>query len=100
MKIPVALGLAAVGGVIAFRCLPRESRDRLTATVVHWMTEGFEHMMASLPEGAPPKLVVSILPKLQVQNDQIIAMLHELNELLREQQRANFMRAGSQAVGQ
>ena len=51
------------------------------------MTEGMEHMMASLPEGTPPKLVMSVLPKLQAQNDQIIAMLREQNELLREQQR-------------
>ena len=63
------------------------------------MAEGFEHMMASLPEGAPPKLVRSVLPKLQMQNDQIIAMLQELNELLREQQSAELIRAGSQAVG-
>ena len=87
MKTPIALGLAVVGGVIAFRSLPRESRDRLTAMVGHWMTKGFKNMMASLPEGAPPKLVMSVLPKLQAQNDQIIAMLREQNQLLREQQR-------------
>ena len=45
--------------------------------------------MASLPEGSPPKLVMSVLPKLQEQNEQIIAMLREQNELLREQQRAS-----------
>jgi hypothetical protein len=51
------------------------------------MAKHMERMMASLPEDAPPKLVMSILPKLRVQNDQIIAMLQEQNELLREQQR-------------
>jgi hypothetical protein len=30
---------------------------------------------------------MSVLPKLQAQNDQIVAMLREQNELLREQQR-------------
>ncbi len=70
MKTLIALGVATVGGVIAFRCLPRESRDRLAARVGHWMTEGMEHMIASLPEGTPPKLV-----------------LREQNELLREHQR-------------
>jgi hypothetical protein len=50
------------------------------------MIENIEHMMASLPEGSPPKLVMSILPKLQAQNDQILALLREQNELLREQQ--------------
>jgi hypothetical protein len=48
------------------------------------MTEKMEQMMASLPEGAPPKLIMSVLPKLQAQNDQIIAMLREQNELLRQ----------------
>jgi hypothetical protein len=43
--------------------------------------------MASLTEGAPPKLVMSVLPRLQAQNDEIIAMLREQNELLRKQLR-------------
>jgi hypothetical protein len=39
--------------------------------------------------GAPPKLVMSILPKLRAQNDEIIALLREQNEFLRQlQQRA------------
>jgi len=42
-----------------------------------------EKMIASLPEEAPPRLLMSILPKLQAQNDEIIAMLQEQNELLR-----------------
>jgi hypothetical protein len=42
-----------------------------------------EHIMETLPEDAPPKLIMSILPKLQAQNDQIIAMLRQQNELLR-----------------
>lgn len=87
MKPLMAVGLATVGGVIALRCLPPEVRDRLTARARHRMLAGMEHMMASLPESAPPKLIMSILPKLQAQNDQIIAMLREQNELLREQQR-------------
>ena len=37
---------------------------------------------------APPKLIMSVLPKLQVQNDQIIALLREQNELLRERPHA------------
>jgi hypothetical protein len=80
----VTLGMAAVGGVIAFQCLPREPRHRLTTGVGRWMTWHMKHMMASLPEDAPPRLVMSILPRLREQNDQIIAMLQEQNELLRE----------------
>lgn len=84
MKTLIALGAVAFGGAIALRCLPRESRSRLTGAARRRMIEGMEHMMASLPEGAPPKLVMSILPRLQAQNDQIIALLREQNELLRE----------------
>ena len=88
-----ALGIATVGGVIALRCVPGESRHRMTRTVGDWMTRKMlNHMgrvMASLPEGAPPKLVMSVLPKLEAQSEQIIAMLREQNELLRQQQQRN-----------
>ena len=80
----ITLGMATVGGMIAFQCLPRQSRHRLMAAVRQWMTKRMKHMIASLPEDAPPKLVMSILPKLREQNDQIIAMLQEQNELLRK----------------
>ncbi len=85
MKTLIALGVAIVGGVIVFRYLPRELRGRLTSKARHRMGEGLEHVMAGLPEGSPPKLIMSILPKLKAQNDQIIAMLQEQNELLTEQ---------------
>ncbi len=83
----VALGVATVASVIAFQCLRRQSHHQPASTVGDWITKRMakhmDHMMASLPEGAPPKLVVSVLPKLQAQNEQIIAMLREQNELLR-----------------
>lgn len=86
----IVLGAATVGGVIALRYIPNETRRRMTRSVGDWMTKRMiDHMgrvMASLPEGAPPKLVMSVLPKLQAQNEQIIAMLQEQNELLRRQQ--------------
>ena len=44
-----------------------------------------EQMMASMPEDAPPKLIMSVLPRLRDQNDEMIAMLREQNELLRQQ---------------
>jgi hypothetical protein len=86
MKKLIALGVVAVGGVIAYRYLPRNLRGRLTSAVKHRMSEHMEQMMAGLPESSPPKLVMSILPKLQEQNDQILTMLREQNRLLREQQ--------------
>jgi len=42
-----------------------------------------KRMMASMPEESPPKLVMSILPHLQAQNDEILALLKEQNDLLR-----------------
>lgn len=85
MKTLIAFGAAAVAGTLAFRYLPQARRDRLTGAIRDRMLKGCEHMMASLPEEAPPKLIMSILPKLQAQNDLIIAMLREQNELLRQE---------------
>ena len=87
MEVFIAFGLATVGGVMAFRALPSETRSRLTAPLKRRISEHMQQMMASLPEDAPPRLIMSVLPKLQAQNDQIIAMLQEQNELLRQQQR-------------
>jgi len=43
-----------------------------------------KRMMDKMPEDSPPKLVMSILPRLQEQNDQILALLKEQNDLLRQ----------------
>jgi hypothetical protein len=86
MRPLAALGVAALGGLVAFRCLSPKSRRRLTAAMKRRMAEHMERMLAGLPENAPPKLVMSILPRLQAQNDQIIALLREQNELLRGRQ--------------
>ncbi len=83
----VLVGAVTAGGLIAYRCLSPEKRHRLTSAVKHQMMKHMEQMMASLPEDAPPKLVTSILPRLQAQNDQIIALLQEQNKLLRGRQR-------------
>ena len=85
MKGLVALGVVALGAVVAYRYLPRESRSRLGDVAARRVMRRMEQMMASLPAGAPPKLVMTVLPRLQDQNDQIIAMLREQNELLRQQ---------------
>ncbi len=83
MKRLIALGAIVFGGVIAFQALA-EPRRRLGAAVSRGMLKRMEQMMASLPEGSPPKLIMSVLPKVRDQNDQIIRMLREQNELLRE----------------
>ena len=94
MRTMLTLIAVALGAVLAFRSLPRDSRDRLTSTMRHRMIKRMEHIIASLPEDAPPKLVMSILPKLKAQNDQIIAMLQQQNDLLRTQRRPARQRTG------
>jgi hypothetical protein len=46
-----------------------------------------ERMMQAMPEDSPPKLITSILPRLQEQNDQVLTLLKEQNELLRKLER-------------
>jgi hypothetical protein len=66
-----------------------KSRGRLSGRLGQRMIAGLEHLMADLPEDTPPKLVMSILPRLREQNDQIIAMLREQNELLAKRNTAH-----------
>jgi hypothetical protein len=80
----IALAAVVAVGVIAVRSLPRVPRRRLTAAVNRLMLRRMEHMMAGLPENSPPKLIMSVLPRLRDQNDQIIAMLRDQHELLRK----------------
>jgi hypothetical protein len=64
---------AVIGGVIAARrLLPSKGRGRI-----------MERVMQRMPPDSPPKVVMSILPRLGEQNDEIIALLREQNELLR-----------------
>lgn len=95
MKRSIALGMAVIGGTIALRALSPAQRRRLGAAVRRQMLQRMERMMSSLPDDAPPKLVMSVLPRLRDQNDRIITMLEEQNALLREQLRAT---AGSVPV--
>ncbi len=97
MKKLFALGLVTFGGVIVLRFLPQELRTRPAAAVRRWIAKHMEQMMVSLPANAPPKLVMSILPKLQTQHEQIIALLQEQNELLRQKQRTTS-RSGARST--
>ena len=80
----LALGAVVVGGVIAARrLLPREARGpdgRPGATMRQRM---MARMLEGLPPDSPPRLVMSVLPRLREQNDEIIALLREQNEMLR-----------------
>ncbi len=41
-------------------------------------------MLEKMPEDSPPRLVLSTLPRLAEQNEQILALLREQNALMRE----------------
>ena len=77
-----------VGGAIAVReILSPERRERIShlpESTRARMMERMCSMMEEMPDDSPPKLVTSILPRLQEQNDQILALLREQNDLLRE----------------
>jgi hypothetical protein len=81
MRKLLALGAVVVGGIIVARRLrSAEGRSPDRTTIKQRM---MARMMEGLPPDSPPKLVMSILPRLQQQNDEIIALLREQNELLR-----------------
>lgn len=85
MRRSIALGMTVLGGAIALRAISPARRRRATTAMRRRMLQRMEQMMASLPEDSPPKLVMSVLPRVRDQNEQIIALLREQNELLREQ---------------
>ena len=81
MRRLLALGAIVVGGVVVARRLrPAEGGSPDRTTIKQRM---MARMMEGLPPDSPPKLVMSILPRLLQQNDEIIALLREQNELLR-----------------
>lgn len=84
MKRFIALAAIVLSGAIALQSLARKPRRRFTSVVRQRMLKRMERMMASLPEGAPPRLIMSVLPRLREQNEEILRMLREQNELLKE----------------
>lgn len=71
-------------GAAALGLLSKSRRERIASFVSRRMFHHMEHMMASLPDTSPPKLVMSVLPRVREQNEQILEMLREQNALLRE----------------
>lgn len=91
MRRSIAMGTAmAAMAALAWRYLPRHAPAQNGAGrgggLSGAMMRHLGRMLAHMPDNAPPKLVMSVLPRLQAQNEQIIAMLREQNELLRRQQ--------------
>lgn len=85
-RLLVVSGIFVVGAV-ASRILskkPPERTGRLTERMRDRFKSHMGRMLESFPEDSPPRLVVSTLPRLAEQNDQILALLREQNALMRE----------------
>jgi hypothetical protein len=72
----VVIGAAAIGAYVVLR-RTSAPRRRLTAALRRRLFRRMEGMMASLPEGSPPRLVMSVLPRLRDQNEHILALLRK-----------------------
>jgi hypothetical protein len=84
MKRLLVLGAAVIGGLGVVRSfLARRGDGRQRPPGMTTRRPMMARMLERMPPDSPPKLVMSILPRLQRQNDEIIALLREQNELLR-----------------
>jgi hypothetical protein len=76
------LTIGIAGAVLVVGHLSQSRPQR--AGFVAMRRKMMKRMMDSMPEDSPPKLVMSVLPRLQEQNDQILALLKEQSDLLRQ----------------
>lgn len=90
-KLVFLIGVFAGLAMVVGRILPPERREGLAGLresmrgrMRERMMERMGRMMEEMPDDSPPKLVVSTLPRLREQSDQMLALLKEQNDLLRE----------------
>jgi hypothetical protein len=85
-RFPQMIALAGVAAFVSHeistRTGSRESGPRVSG-FAGLRNRMMKRMLASMPDDSPPRLIMSILPRLQAQNEKIIALLEEQNELLR-----------------
>jgi hypothetical protein len=76
-----------VGGAVASRLMSEEQREplnRIAGKIRERLKSHMGHMLEQMPEDSPPRLVMSTLPRLAKQNEEILALLREQNALMRE----------------
>lgn len=76
-----------VGGAVASRIVSEKQREplsRFAAKMRERMKSHMGRMMEEMPEDSPPRLVMSTLPRLAEQSDEMLALLREQNALIRE----------------
>jgi hypothetical protein len=72
--------VAAGAGLTARRFLTPAQRGRLSRFPVAMMTRCLEHM----PEEFPPKAITAGVRQIQTQNNEMLTLLRQQNELLRQ----------------
>ncbi len=78
-RFPVMLALVATAALAAHHLLRQKGVD--FAALRRRM---MERMIKAMPEDSPPKLVMSVLPRLREQNEEILVLLKAQNDLLRQ----------------
>ena len=78
----LAIAIAGAGVFVGHQLLAESRPQR--AGFAAMRRKMMKRMMDAMPEDLPPKLVMSILPRLQEQNDRILALLKEQTDLLRQ----------------
>lgn len=76
-----------VGGAVAYRFLSEKQREpmsRFAGKLRGRLRSHMWRMMEEMPEDSPPRLVMSTLPRLAQQNDQILTLLKEQKALIQE----------------
>jgi hypothetical protein len=81
-RLLLAIVIAGAGVFVGHQLLAENRPQR--AGFAAMRRKMMKRMMDAMPEDSPPKLVMSILPRLQEQNDQILALLKEQTDLLRQ----------------
>ena len=77
----LAIGAAIASAMAVRRVLPAERRAKIRERVFRAPRAMMGWMMERMPGDAPPKVVMS---GMQEQNEQLLALLREQNDLLRE----------------
>jgi hypothetical protein len=78
----LTIAIAGAALVVGYQFLAQSRPQR--ADFAAMRRKMMKRMMDAMPENSPPKLVMSILPRLQEQNDQILVLLKEQTDLLRQ----------------
>ena len=80
-RLPLIIAIVGAAAFLDHKSSTRTGRGDSGLTAVR--NSLIKRMLASMPEDSPPRLIMSVLPRLQAQNEKILALLEEQNDLLR-----------------